>query len=312
MPNGRIKRRTVRSSDRVIRKRKRRKAKNTTLGKSRKKTISGRRRKRSAYLLYYILVPVIVLTVITVLSLTVLFKAKQIEVENNQIYSDEEIIRVSGITVGDNLFRIRKGKLETLIETQLPYIEKAKIKRRIPSTVSIEITEAQPAFVIKDVELLMILSKNFKALEPLTGDIPPEFVLIKGLETEKCTVGYQVKFKDSENEKALHGVIRAMIDNDFRIRAIEFTESGIIRLNYDERIIVDIGGPVKIDHKVKMAKAVIENELAVTDKGILYVSGENTTSFRLDTGNLDLDYLINEPHDEPGADAEQPDETPAQ
>lgn len=278
---------------RVIRKRKRRKTQFSAVSNRRRNTVKGRRRRRSSYILYYILVALAVMLAITVLSLTVLFKTEEITVSGGERYSHAEIVRISGITVGENLFRLKTGKIEDTLETELPYVEEAQIKRRIPSTVLIKITEAVPTYVVETDSLQMIVSGQFKALELLNGDVPENLILIKGLSVSECTVGHEIVFENKEYAFFLHDLVKALANNDFQVRAIQFEPSGLLKLNYQERIIIDMGSPVDLDHKIKMAKNVLENQLAVTDSGILYITGDNTTSFRLDTGNLGLEYKIN-------------------
>ena len=290
MANGSTTKRKKKPVKKVIRKRKRRKA-NTSIGRPR--TISGRRRTRSSYMLYYILIALIVMLVFSILSVTVLFKTEEIAIVGGETYSQSEIIRASGITIGDNLFQIKTGKTDNLIETKLPYIEEAQVKRRIPSSVVIEITEAVPTYVVEASSLRMMASKNFKALELLSAEVPSSMTLIKGLEVNTCTVGYKIEFTDKTYAGFLNDTIRALDANGLLVRGIEFTPSGILMLNYQERIIIDMGSPINLDHKVRMAKNVLESEIAVTDSGILYVSGENSTSFRIDTGNLGVEYKIN-------------------
>ena len=63
---------------------------------------------------------VLLVAVGAVLSLTVLFPIKQITAKGSEKYTSEQIVALSGINIGDNLF-MSKVKTETIRE-KLPYI----------------------------------------------------------------------------------------------------------------------------------------------------------------------------------------------
>jgi len=83
---------------------------------------------------------VAVLAALTV-GATVFFQVEQIEVSGNQRYSQEEIVAVTGITPGDNLFRMNKFAIQDHVKEEMPYIEDILIRRKLPSTITVEVKE---------------------------------------------------------------------------------------------------------------------------------------------------------------------------
>ena len=72
---------------------------------------------------------------------TVFFQVEQIEVSGNQRYTEAEIISVTGIQAGDNLFRMNKFAIQDHVKEEMPYIEDILIRRRLPSTITIAVQE---------------------------------------------------------------------------------------------------------------------------------------------------------------------------
>ena len=83
---------------------------------------------------------VAVLAAMTV-GATVFFQVEQIEVSGNQRYTQEEIIEISGIRNGDNLFRMNKFAIQDHVKEEMPYIEDILIRRRLPNTITIAVKE---------------------------------------------------------------------------------------------------------------------------------------------------------------------------
>lgn len=83
---------------------------------------------------------VAVLAAMTV-GATVFFQVEQIEVSGNQRYTQEEIVAVTGIKVGDNLFRMNKFAIQDHVKEEMPYIEDILIRRRLPSTITVTVQE---------------------------------------------------------------------------------------------------------------------------------------------------------------------------
>ena len=82
-------------------------------------------------------------TVVVALTMgaTVFFRVESIEVSGNQRYTQEEVIQATGIQMGDNLFHLNKYAIYDQVGQSLPYIETIQIRRGLPSTIRVSITE---------------------------------------------------------------------------------------------------------------------------------------------------------------------------
>ncbi|MEA4934850.1 MAG: FtsQ-type POTRA domain-containing protein [Lawsonibacter sp.] len=83
------------------------------------------------------------LTVVVALTMgaTVFFQVETVVVSGNSRYTQEEVIQATGIQIGDNLFRMNKYQIAKQVLQALPYVEEVMIRRSLPSTILITVSE---------------------------------------------------------------------------------------------------------------------------------------------------------------------------
>ena len=214
----------------------------------------------------------VILVIGIVLSVTVLFKCEKIIVEGTTRYSNEDIINVSNIKYGENIFLANKSSAKKRIEEAYPYIENAKIGFSVPDTITIKVTEAVPEYYIQDGTRFYMISKNSKILEQV---VKREFEIpnIVGCRLRSPKVGEKT---DIENDKVMTVIkeIAASIDKNrvIGIKEINVSDMSDIELNYDDRIKIVIGMPEYVDYKIRTAMTIIMQKLSEDDKGRLNCS----------------------------------------
>ena len=136
--------------------------------KREKKRVYSARRNKYRKLKIGVLYTVMILAILTAgiaIGATVLFKIDTIQVVGESRYDPQEIISLSGVEKGENLITIDTAEGEAAIMSRMPYLETVQIKRKIPSTVNIEVTEAQAAGCIAYQNQYVIISGSGKVLE---------------------------------------------------------------------------------------------------------------------------------------------------
>lgn len=225
----------------------------------------------------------VVLIICVVLSLTVLFKTQNYEVTGNTRYSESEIISTCGISKSENIFLANKKSASKRLIKEYPYIEEADVSFSIPDTITIDITEAVPAYVVRvtDSQYLIASSKGriLEQADSIDGyDIP----LFLGPEVSTVTVGDYVEFSDENTLKIINEIVTVFVDNGYKgITEIDATDSGNLSFTYDDRIKVKLGLPEDLSYKVRTAMTIITEKLDLngsnTTEGELDVSTCNTT-----------------------------------
>ncbi len=104
---------------------------------------NNRRRRRGRGRLGPLFKLLCVLAVVVALTMgaTVFFQVETVAVSGNSRYTEEEVVEATGIQTGDNLYRMNKNQIKQQVLQQLPYVEDLTIRRSLPSTIVITMTE---------------------------------------------------------------------------------------------------------------------------------------------------------------------------
>ncbi len=234
----------------------------------RKKSLTSSQVKRRRIAVYSVIFAV-VLIVGAVLCLTVLFKTETITVEGNKYYSEEQIVSFSGVEMQENIFIAAMTGTPDKITESLSYIEDAKINFSVPDTVIIKITNAVPAYVIKNGSNYLLVSTKGRILEEIAEnkDKLPE---LKCDKLKSTKVGDYVSFNDENVPEILEEISESIRKNKVeKIVGFDVSDTSQITLDYDHRITIKIGLPEDIDYKIRTAMAIINEKLDPNDTGTI-------------------------------------------
>ena len=148
----------------------------TKITKKPNKKIDLKKEKRKKRLLTF-LKAIIIITVIIggllAFMLSPLFKIENIQVNGISKITSSEAIGLSEIHEGENLFLINKNSIINKLK-QNPYIEDVTIKKSLPSTIIIEITERKATYCLKYAEQYVYINNQGYFLETAsqTGNLP--------------------------------------------------------------------------------------------------------------------------------------------
>ncbi|MBQ9066273.1 MAG: FtsQ-type POTRA domain-containing protein [Clostridia bacterium] len=120
-----------------------------------------RRRKR---LLIELLLIALVVAVGIVLSLTVFFHISNVTVTGQTQYAKDRIVAASGINTGDNLFLVKKEKVQERILEELPFTGTVNVKRSFPNTIVLEVQDADITTAVQYRNNYFLLGKDGKVL----------------------------------------------------------------------------------------------------------------------------------------------------
>ena len=251
-------------------------AKGKTNGKRKKK-------KHGSYILYYFLCGIVAVTVVTVLSVTVLFNISVFVIEGDTAYTDEEIISACGIREGDNLLRIDIGSAEQRIVSELVYIDTAKISRGFPNRLIIKAEPARPAASFLVSGKYYLVSEIGRLLE--ITDKPADCPVVKGyvLDPEKesepetkTVIGGKLWEDEEKRVSTASSIIRFMEQYDLtKDSVIDLTDTLNIKISYDNRIEMELGTSAAMEDKIYNAGLLVKNEITESEKCTLILTNPN-------------------------------------
>lgn len=225
----------------------------------------------------------VVLIVCVVLSLTVLFKTQNYEITGTTRYTQEEIIKTCGIGGNDNIFLANKKAAQKRLVNTYAYIEEADVSFAIPDTITIDITEAMPSYIVSVSESnYLIASSKGRILEQVESIKKYDLPLFLCSELKTYEVGGYIKYEDDKTSDIIDTIVTVFADNGYTgITEINSTNLADITFTYDDRIVVKLGLPEDISYKVRTAMTIIVEKLDLngtqTTEGELDVSSCNTT-----------------------------------
>lgn len=238
----------------------------------------------------------IILTIFTFLvvigaiigSITVFLKVANIEVEGLTRYKKEDIIKTSGIKVGDNMFAVNKFDVAEKILNEYPYLETIKIRRKLPDTFIFEVTERVPAAYIQADGKSWIIDGKAYILKMVSEDEEINLPKIIGATAVVPTVGKELVLSKTEQSEALKKVLAALKKSGIaeKIKRVEIEKFYDIKMVYEDRFMVSFGDSETLPRKFEMLKAVIA-QLSDVDRGTINVSAVKKASFLPDVG-IDL------------------------
>lgn len=220
--------------------------------------------KRNRRILAGVIAFVAVAVVAAALSMTVLFNISSIKVKQaGKFYSKQEILSASGLDRGDNMIRTDFKAASKRIETMLPYVLEAKIDKSLSGAVTITIKDNKASMIFSVKNGYAIADANGKVLDIL-AEAPEnsKLMVLKTSQELTAKTGEYIGFKD-ENEQSLYETIcealkKAKMYN--KITGIDISEPANIKIEYQHRLRIKIGGISDIDTKLTAAVKTIAME----------------------------------------------------
>lgn len=241
---------------------------------------SKRKRRRRRHLsFYFFLVIILVVGIGVLLSITLLFNIKNIVIKGDVDYTDEDIIRVSGISVGDNLVRLDSKKASNDILSSMIFIEKAEIDKQYPDTIVINVSRCVATADVEYDGGYLIVSANGKILGK-TDTRSEELLLVEGFEPSDETLGTYLKSTDPQKDGIFYELFDSIKSHeDNKIVSFDISDKYDININYGNKIIFDMGNSNDITYKLELAATVLD-DLSDDKEGYLTMIGTNQISFR--------------------------------
>lgn len=243
-------------------------------------------RKRSQLkrkIIFYLALAISICALVVVLSLTVLFKIHTINIEGNKVYTQKEILTVLPIQKDANLFLTDIDSAEVKLEESLPYVYNAEIKRKLPSSITVTITETPKVYCINNGDKsFTYLDDNFKVLETNAAKIPSGAVEIKKVRLVSKVEGKTAEFEDSKTGSNLKTIAQSVSKlNIDKITALYSDDINNNYVEYDKRIVIKLGSLDNIEKKLYSALSATDrlNETNPDAKGVITATNDKQVYF---------------------------------
>jgi cell division protein FtsQ len=148
------------------------------------------------------------------------FNIAGISVTGEENLREEDVIRLSGLKEGENLFSFSKDRVISGLKAN-PWIESASIDRKLPDKVVIEVKERQPAVLVKTDALYLMDARGIIFKRYSTEDEGLDLPVVTGFVPERL----------GEREKELEGRLLELIS--LLTGRSGFNIAGVSEINVD-------------------------------------------------------------------------------
>lgn len=211
---------------------------------------------------------------------------KAIEVEGDTRYSNEEIIKASGIYVGESLLVVNKVQAHNAILREFPYLGYVDVGNSSFSTILIKVRETPVMGVVESTDGFIVVGENNHALECITEEeaLPAETVRIKGASLLGEKIGEELL--DERSLQVIRTLLKAAEQYELTdLTAVDITEKTNIHLMWRGQIQVVLGNESNLALQVKALTGILPT--------LLSNNGESATG-RLDMSSYADDNASND------------------
>ena len=192
------------------------------------------KKKRKHYKTHFFLKVVLLLIALgatAAFACSPVFTIRNIEVEGNRFYTDEQIINMSAAETGGNLFLdAQKGKIRKNLKDNL-YFKTVNVKRSIPGTLVIVVKEREELAALKYGDKYVVIDEDAVVLR--VARLDPEVTEITGLHIMKMEPGSEVLVEEKKAFEDTLSTLHTMKEGDLFFKRIEIEDRTITAFIYD-------------------------------------------------------------------------------
>ena len=204
---------------------------------------------------------------------TAVFGVKSVTVEGNTRYSNDAIVGISGIYVGQSVFSVNKKQAAENIKAAFPYIETVEVSSSSFDTIRIKVEENEPIGAIYAGGRWVVVGEDGRGLEalPVEGERPFRYLYIRGVEPLTDELG---KVMLDERSLSIVNELRAAFANAplEGVGVIDLTDVTDILLDWKNQITIALGNDANLTYEIKVAAAslpILLEQYGTTTRGEL-------------------------------------------
>lgn len=233
-----------------------------------------RRKLRKRYVLFAMLGVVLFCFLV---SRTPLFAISEISVKDNVMFTDGEIIDASGMSVGDNIFKMSKGKIRRTIMQNNPYVVSVKVDRKLPDLLTITVEENDPVLALPCGEEYLILDKDGLVVE--SRDSWLTATLVTGIEVRSYSIGEAPDVSDKQSLKLILRMVNDVNEAGVYFRQVDMPSALAIQAYVTETLSC-YGNAEDIRENIEGLKALLYDlNLKGYPDGVIYVGDDGYATF---------------------------------
>lgn len=205
--------------------------------KRKQERIEKNRKRRNLFIIAGIIIGLFIL------SFTKLVNVDRVVVKGNNYFLDSEIISMAHVKMGNNLiYKPGKIRIKSYL-LQNPYIEKVKVRRRLPSTLVIKVREREQMAAIP-YDGKYIVTDSDRIVLRKTTDMP-HLTVIEGIKIKKMKLAKELEGENSKHLNDSYEILNLMKDHKLFFKKIIVDEDKTTIYIYDNLICTGMTSDIK-------------------------------------------------------------------
>lgn len=244
--------------------------------KEKKKDLKKRKKSKLISLLIKIVIIFILLGIgIAYLITSPTFNVAKIEIVGNQKIPSDTYISLSGITIGNNIYDLSK---RTIIEhiKQNPYVDTVTIKRRLPDTIEITVTERKATYMLGILNSYAYINNQGYILEINEEEINTPIITGYTTQTEKIVPGNRLNDEDLLRLEMVLKIMDAISISGITetVNEIDISDKTNYTLKfYEEGKVAYLGDASNLTDRINIyLKAILQKEKG--KEGEIFINGD--------------------------------------
>lgn len=202
------------------------------------------------------------LIVIWIILRFTLFRVGKITVTGTESYTDEYVIQLSGVHIGDNMMALNEDQIKTGIANEV-HLQFAYLEKKVPGEIVIAVKERQPAAYLNYCGITYVTDKSGMVLDENEDPEyhPQGLIEVKGMKIRTSfTTGQNLPLVTEEQGevfKSLFLELRVIGCNSL-IREVDISKTDEVYLLTQDDISVAIGSNINFHAKLRSMMVVRE------------------------------------------------------
>ena len=230
-----------------------------------------------------------VLVVFLVVVYRLLFVITDISAVGGSVNSSEELLLASGVAKGDHLYSFSSKDIGKLMALRCPEIESVDVERTPPGKIVFNVVEEEPAFYADFYGEYRLMSPTLRIMDSVTEEDARNKGCVKLFLpcVSRVTSGLVPVFLNIRDDSYIFELCDALQNSALsdRVTSANLVDKFNIKVAVDGKYIVKLGDIESIDIKLKIATAVLEDDMFDKDiKATIDVTDLSETSVVVDEG----------------------------
>ena len=230
-----------------------------------------KQRRMSKSAAVYIPFGALLAVLLIILGTSGFLRVAEITVDGATTYTDEEIIAISGISIGDNLLFLDAGVAERRILVAMPFINAVNVSRSPPDSVRIEVTESAAIASLEFRNTVILIDSTGRVLQN-TDRAPAGLIEIWGIVPADAAEGSRLRAEQGGELQLQYMIdVLAALEREGIQHSVSYLDVSIIsslNFGYMERFRVMLGGPNDLRQKLRTLPGAVAGVEEAEPRGI--------------------------------------------